>query len=68
MALKTYKASLLGRDCISTIIETPHKGEYIYVPKEGEVIEQVSISEVNNHPELITVALIISHNVKPTSC
>ena len=61
MPITTYKTELLGRVCISTIVDLPIKGEAIYVPKPGEVIEQITIAEVKGHPNMVTVAVIISH-------
>ena len=60
MPLKTFKTDLLGRTCISTVIETPVTGEYIYVVKDDEVIKQISIAEVKGHPDMITVAMILA--------
>lgn len=60
MPIKTFKSELLGRTCISTVIEMPVTGEAIYVVKPDEVIEQISIGEVKGHPDMITVAMILA--------
>lgn len=60
MPLKTYKLELLGRTCISTVVELPVTSEFIYVPKENETITQVSISGVEGHDDIIGVAMIIA--------
>ena len=60
MSLKTFKSEVLGRTCISTIVELPLKGGFSFVPKDNETITQISISEVEGHKELIAVAMIIA--------
>lgn len=63
MPLKTFKSEVLGRTCISTIVELPIKGGFSFVPKTNETIEQISISEVKGHEDLITIAMIIHTDV-----
>ena len=65
MPITTYKTEVLGRSCISSIVELPIRGEAIYVPKDGEVIEQITIGEVKGHPNMVTVAVIISQKDSP---
>lgn len=60
MPIKTFKAELMGRTCISTVVEMPITGEAIYVVKPDEVIQQISIAEVKGHPDMITVAMILA--------
>lgn len=63
MPLKTFKSEVLGRTCISTIVELPIKGGFTFVPKTNETIESISISEVEGHNDLINIAMIISTDV-----
>ena len=66
MPIKTFKSEVLGRTCISTIIELPVHKEYIFVPNKGDIITQVSFSGVQGHDDLITVAMIIAKEDTPS--
>lgn len=63
MSIKCYKADIpeLSRTCITTIIELPITNEQVFVPNEGDVIEQVCIGPVKDHKDMVTVAIILSH-------
>ena len=62
MGVKCFKCEVpeLKRTCITAIIDYPIDGAHEYIPNKGERIESVSISTVKGHPEIVTLAIMLS--------
>lgn len=63
MAIKCFKCEVpeLNRKCITGIIELPLKEGVQYEPDVAERIVSISVANVEGHPELITLAIMLEH-------